>query len=389
MSNLLRARIASCYRDAPDDAAFVSQIETITDEFGDLAYQQILSTLAGLHFDPPVSRQHFDAILAHQRMMSLRLDRPVRLLTAITDYFSNEMAIEHPRLIEVSEFERVLARAMRDTLTGVLNRQYFEGALQQQLALAERMGTSLALLFLDVDDFKAINDTYGHLVGDAVLKGVARLVQHSARDSDVVARYGGEEFVVLMPSTDALNATVLAERIRESIAQHESYTDDRTLRITISGGIAAYPDHARRADELIYHADSALYRAKGAGKNTICLFKDESRRYLRISFRRAVQIKRLDFSESAPRNGESRDIGIGGVLVRHDEYLEIGTAVQIGLPIGDQDTLLLIGQVVRVEMVGGGTYDLGVALAFKELEKLARSEIAHLLSGRRANVSGY
>lgn len=281
MDDFLCARITASYRDAGDDGAFHAELQRLAEEFGDQVCQRLFATLTGLQFDPQTARSHFDAIFAHRRSLVAALGRPVHMLTAMCDYLAIQALIGRPRIIEIAEFEYTLARAMRDTVTGLMNRQFFEGALQQQLALAERTGRSLALLFLDIDDFKAINDTRGHLAGDAVLKEAAGLVQRGVRECDVVARYGGEEFVVLMPGTDAERAAVLAERVRRSIAAHNCYGADASLRITISGGIAAYPEHARSAAELIHHADHALYRAKSTGKNSVCLFREESSGHLR------------------------------------------------------------------------------------------------------------
>jgi diguanylate cyclase (GGDEF)-like protein len=373
------ARVAASYRDAAGDAAFVEEMRDLARQHGDAVYQRLLATLSGLHLEPARASEHFRAILDHQRHMAERLGRAVLLLTAITDYFAQQGAvIERPRLIELAEFDRLMMRAAQDPLTGLANRRSFEDQLRQQFALAERTASSIALMFLDVDDFKSINDTHGHQVGDEVLQQVARVIRASVRDSDITARYGGEEFVILLPNTGAFNAALFAERTRTAIEQQAAGP-----QVTVSIGIAAYPDHAQTAEELVYNADSALYRAKGAGKNTIRLFADESRRYLRVPFREAVQIKALDFEDSTIDCGETRDIGIGGILVRNARAFELGEPVTIGIRLSEREPLLLIGQVVRVEDVGRDQFDIGIALAFKELDKLARSEIIQLLSAQR------
>jgi diguanylate cyclase (GGDEF)-like protein len=123
---------------------------------------------------------------------------------------------------------------------------------------------------MDIDDFKACNDKYGHLVGDVVLKEISRMIRESVREIDLVARYGGEEFSLILPETDRKGAILAAERIRKRIAQHVFSAYDEKLNVTVSAGLAVYPEDASDIERLIGKADAALYRAKNSGKNIIC-----------------------------------------------------------------------------------------------------------------------
>ena len=167
--------------------------------------------------------------------------------------------------------------------------------------------------------------------------------------------------------------------MRACVENCQLEVDGKALSITISGGIASYPFNAQNADALISFADSALYRAKGAGKNNISLFKEDNRRFLRIDLRKTVQVKELGFSQLDAFSGIGKDICVGGILFENSRSLAIGTKVQISVPIGNEGPVLLIGTVVRVEILASDRYDIGVVIAFKEMEKLAKNEISRFL----------
>lgn len=169
--------------------------------------------------------------------------------------------------------EEITRLAYRDTLTGLPNRLLFGDRLQQAIATAERDRTSLALMFIDLDRFKPINDRYGHDVGDLLLKEVAIRIQDCLRKSDTVARIGGDEFVVLLPFIKTRqNASALAEQIRHALHQPFEIAAHR-LGISCSIGIAIYPDHAAQRRELIKCADTAMYQAKAQGRNGVILYR--------------------------------------------------------------------------------------------------------------------
>ena len=158
--------------------------------------------------------------------------------------------------------------ATTDPLTGVFNRRTFIELAEQELARARRAGTPLSLMMLDLDHFKKVNDTYGHLTGDEVLVSFTRLVRDCVRRGDLVVRYGGEEFCVLLPGTTPSAATALAERIRAAAAATELTA--KPFRTTVSIGLTAYTgDVDTSVGELLARADEALYRAKDEGRNRV------------------------------------------------------------------------------------------------------------------------
>ena len=166
-------------------------------------------------------------------------------------------------------FEQTERLATIDGLTSLANRRSFQARAAQALAQARRYGRACAVLMTDIDHFKAVNDTYGHPAGDAVLRGVAQMLRDQARDTDVVARYGGEEFAVVMPETDLRGAQVIAERLREAVAARAFHTELGPVRVTLSVGLAASPQDGTEMEALVQLADACLYRAKREGRNRV------------------------------------------------------------------------------------------------------------------------
>ncbi len=176
------------------------------------------------------------------------------------------MAIENARL-----FQRVQALAATDPLTGLLNRRQFFHLAQQEVERAVRYRRPLALIMMDLDHFKDVNDSYGHIAGDIVLEELGKLFRSSLRKIDLAGRYGGEEFIFLVPEASLESARQLAERIKEDIAERAFHTPENVVRITASSGVTALTEDRSTLEALINAADQALYAAKAAGKNQVAV----------------------------------------------------------------------------------------------------------------------
>lgn len=166
--------------------------------------------------------------------------------------------------------ELLLAISHTDHLTGLYNRRYLEETLEREFRRTQRKGNNLAVMIMDIDHFKMVNDTYGHQQGDYVLCKIATLFQRVLREYDTAARFGGEEFIAVIPETSLSEARIIAERIRISIEETLFNVGDEKIRITASFGVSAFPaEEIRSADDLIRVADKALYTAKISGRNRV------------------------------------------------------------------------------------------------------------------------
>ncbi|HEX2721444.1 MAG TPA: sensor domain-containing diguanylate cyclase [Gemmatimonadaceae bacterium] len=187
---------------------------------------------------------------------------------------SGVAAIQRAHAIETTRADnhRLEALAQTDPLTQLLNRRALTVRLVTEMERVRRYNAPLAMLLVDLDHFKLVNDTYGHLAGDDVLFGVATLLQRAVRSVDLVARYGGEEFVIVLPETGKHGAIAFAERIRDKVGAHRfSIAGGAEIHVTASIGVATYPSpQMESVEDLFRAADAALYRAKGSGRNLVC-----------------------------------------------------------------------------------------------------------------------
>jgi diguanylate cyclase (GGDEF)-like protein/PAS domain S-box-containing protein len=163
-------------------------------------------------------------------------------------------------------------QAIRDALTGLFNRRYLEETLVRELAQAERDGAPLSLVMLDIDFFKRVNDTYGHMAGDHLLQALGGLLRSNSRQGDIACRYGGEEFVLVLPGTLTLDAAQRVEDWRMAFQEACQALGIHDFPVTISAGVAAFPVHGRSAEALLDAADHALYDAKALGRNRVVIY---------------------------------------------------------------------------------------------------------------------
>jgi two-component system cell cycle response regulator len=200
-------------------------------------------------------------------------EREIRLCTAIANASANALynAFLYDRVVrEKTLLERL---AITDYLTGIYNIRYFYKRLEEEFSRAERYITPLSCVMFDIDHFKKINDTYGHRIGDIVLREFAQLVKGHTRKIDIFARYGGEEFIMLMPQTPAKGAIHEADRIRKMVSEYRFMGLDEKDRITVSIGIASTPDEKiMTPDDLITFADNSLFTAKNKGRNQVVVY---------------------------------------------------------------------------------------------------------------------
>jgi diguanylate cyclase (GGDEF)-like protein len=190
------------------------------------------------------------------------LANDVQALESVSDILAT--ATQNARYVD-----KVRQLAYRDGLTGVFNRRYFESRLIEEITRAARYGGGVSVLMIDIDHFKRVNDDFGHMVGDDVLRAVSTIFVRQLRKVDVVCRYGGEEFAIILTATQGASAAAVADKLRRVVAS--SRFPGMDYELTISIGVAEFPANGITRDDIVRSTDSALYEAKAAGRNKVCL----------------------------------------------------------------------------------------------------------------------
>jgi diguanylate cyclase (GGDEF)-like protein len=323
----------------------------------DPLYSSLLYLLAHLNFTERRAARQWKRVAEHRKTLQAALGRDPGLRVAILDYFANVSGeLRNPKVIEIASYERTERSAVTDGLTGLFNHAYFLQALRQELLRSKRHGLKAALLLLDLDDFKRLNDERGHVEGDRALVKTAAVLRDAVREIDLPARYGGEEFAVLLPDTTRLGALVVAERVRRRI--EERFARLRP-RLTVSGGFAVFPDDAVTPADLIVRADAGLYAAKAAGKNRIMAPPPDRRRHRRLPRGGRATLS----APGGARSAEVKNLSDGGLLVSLSGPVPVGSAVSLVIERAGAPPLDLRGEVVRVQRVRGQAeagYDVGV-----------------------------
>ncbi len=265
--------------------------------------------------------------------------------------------------------EQLAELSVRDELTGLYNHRFLQEKMSEEFARAARYRYPLSCFMIDIDHFKAINDSYGHPMGDKVLKGLGVFFNAHLRQSDTVARYGGEEFLILLPHVGYEGANLLAERLRKKIMDLTFPTSsDFSFRISVSIGLASYPeDPVDRKETLLFYADKALYRAKGNGRNRVYLYRNMTREYtdripeLKFSDEKVYQFRQrlMDVSEMAKRAYIEATKALINALEAKDPHT-MGHAARVGhysalvakeMGLGDDD--------IRIIEHAGLLHDIG------------------------------
>ncbi len=341
-----------------DEDRLLQKFEAHSDEQPPL-YSTILYILTHLTFTEAEAERHFKRIRAHRARVKGKLGRDVGLRVAILDYFVNvSRELKSPKVIEISIYQRTEHEAVTDGLTGLYNHAFLTQSLRREVNRARRHDLTFSLLMFDLDNFKQVNDTRGHLEGDRVLVKSAALIRESLRDIDVPARYGGEEFSVILPETPRAGARLAAERIRARVEGHFR-KPKRGVAVTISGGIATYPEDATSAEDLLRRADEALYRSKAAGKNRITLLGRERRHHERV-----VWVQEVMVEDDKGRSAEARikNASESGLLLSLPSLLPVGSQVRLRIRIKGGAPRDLRGQVVRVVGQDPDTFETGIRL---------------------------
>jgi diguanylate cyclase (GGDEF)-like protein len=235
-------------------------------------FSDLLYSITHRYFPPEVAEDLWTKVLRHKYQLSTALKRNVRIVVAALDYLSNITTnLDSATLVSEADIAEIVGLSMRDGLTGLFNHTYFYEQIDMEVRRYVRYGTVVSLALIDIDDFKAANDTHGHSEGDRILAAMGRTFAGVVRDSDICCRYGGEEFAVILPLTDVHEAGVIAYRLRTEMA---GCLAGCCTVVTVSMGVASCGEKTRTSRELVEMADAALYQAKRRGKNQVVVIAE-------------------------------------------------------------------------------------------------------------------
>jgi diguanylate cyclase (GGDEF)-like protein len=251
--------------DRPLTEAESVQIRELQGGRGAAFFSDLIYAVCHHYFAPEISEGIWSAVLAHKYALSEKLERNVRITVATLDYLSNITGeMRSITLMSEARVAQIVNLSMRDGLTGLFNHSTCYELLEMEVRNHQRYGMGLGLIMLDIDDFKSVNDRWGHQEGDRILVELAAVIRAGTRESDVCCRIGGEEFAVILPFTAVpAEALGIAERIRVAAMALESHGRP----VTFSAGVALCAGSGRSVRDLVGNADRALYRAKREGKN--------------------------------------------------------------------------------------------------------------------------
>ncbi|MEW6357209.1 MAG: diguanylate cyclase [Planctomycetota bacterium] len=341
-------------------------VENLLKKYGNTLYKDAVYHTTHLDLPPTEAKKLWQRMLSHKYEIGKKLFRNVGIRVAAMDYFLNvEKRIAEPKIIETALLEEIQDASGKDALTGLFNYNSFRERIHREISRSERYGKIFSLIVFDIDSFKRYNDKYGHKEGDIALKKISRIMKKCVRDSDFVGRYGGEEFVVILVETSKTQAAIVAERIRKMVSELKVEEP-----VTISGGIATFLIDAKNEQKLFEYADKAMYRAKAEGKNRICLFYEERRKFLRLGTSARITISKISKRSSVGQKTTTTNISAGGIAFHYHEPVPISTFVEAVVHLGRNKDIPFKGKVVRVEEIPRNTYEIGIKfLCIKEKDR--------------------
>ena len=338
-------------------------------------YSAILKVLTSLDICENESESIWKEIVENKNKLSHCMGRQVGFSVALIDYFTNiNPKIKNPKIIDMKLFADTEKLILVDELTRLYNRRHFETALVREFKQSKRYNQNLSLLIIDIDDFKKINDTYGHTTGDEILTKVSKQITSCLRMEDTACRIGGEEFAVIFPQTNEEQAMIASEKLLEAC---------RTIQlsgksVTLSGGIVSYPEKVKTCDDMYDLADRALYTAKYSGKNQIVAYSNEKRSSLRFD----ANLELLFILPDKTLKTISKNISVTGIAFDTEDDITLNEPFDVKLRESDshQEINAKI-KVIRKEEVGVHKYVMGAE--FLELSAEDQTKLSDLYTLHR------
>ena len=354
----------------------------------ELFYSKLLELFINLNFGEDEAKNHWENIINNIDFMKNHLNREIGLRVAIVDYFINHTEMmKEPIVVEMRVFKENEKLALVDSLTGLFNKRFYDITVRKEYKKALRFNQIFSLFLLDLDDFKKVNDTKGHLFGDQVLANFGKFLSLSSREEDVICRYGGEEFIVILPETTGDGALMYAERIREILKEDNFF---KKHKITFSGGISTFPYNGKDLEELFKSVDKSLYAAKYAGKDCIIKSTGNKRRFKRFNKSRKIQYQFIgdSFNDNKPQIREviTQDISVGGLRFESQEDLKLDSLILLKLGIPDDAELVISGKVMWVKRINKELFSYGVK--FNDIDTKDANKLKKILPDQFQNLAG-
>ncbi len=353
----------------------------------ELFYSKLLELFINLNFGEDEAKNHWENIINNIDFMKNHLNREIGLRVAIVDYFINHTEMmKEPIVVEMRVFKENEKLALVDSLTGLFNKRFYDITVRKEYKKALRFNQIFSLFLLDLDDFKKVNDTKGHLFGDEVLANFGKFLSLSSREEDIICRYGGEEFIVILPETTGDGALMYAERIREILKEDNFF---KKHKITFSGGISTFPYNGKDLEELFKSVDKSLYAAKYAGKDCIIKSTGNKRRFKRFNKSRKIQYQCLgdSFNDNKPQIKEviTQDISVGGLRFESQEDLKLDSLILLKLGIPDDAELVISGKVMWVKRINKELFSYGVK--FNDIDTKDANKLKKILPDQFQNLA--
>ncbi|MDD3628060.1 MAG: diguanylate cyclase [bacterium] len=291
-----------------------------------------------------------------------KLGRDPGISVAVFDYFINiNKKINSPILVSNEFLESLRNSAYHDELTLTYNKNMLNDLLAQEVARSRRYGKPFSILLFDFDNFKDINDNYGHLIGDEVLKEFSRILRMNLRTCDLIVRFGGDEFFVILPETPKEGGKTVAEKILEYFKNYPIRILDRKepIYLGLSGGLGVFHPETPLVEQLLKKIDEALYEAKEAGKKTVFTVSEKDEKFLEISEGVEIEVETIPEDE-IPEWKEDYTAG-SGIIFKNENLFSVNKNIKLKIRIPEKEhEFFAYGKIQKLKSLDEGMYELGV-----------------------------
>ncbi len=375
----LKTALEGClHEDSSNVESLLNKVDQLPWAGGRGLYANLLQLLFNIILEEDEARRQWEAILRHRSGLEAALHRPVPLRVAALDLLIEaNRRMARPRLVEMLAIARPLPGDLMDPVSGLRTRSYIDDQMPREIGRARRYNLNLSFIHMEIDDFPGIVEELGPAIAVLLQREVAGVINGCVRNIDYAARSGSGQFVLLLTETDRMGAYQVAERIRSNLEEFylKRRVNGRPFGLSVSAGVASFPEDADGTESLEARALEAFYAARARGKGRVAIHYRERREYIRLSLQNQdLQVTLIPEGASPSAAGAMKNISSGGVLFDSDTPVELGRTVHILCRNRrEADQVLIPGRVVRIEKFdndGGARYEVGVLFDLNIEEQL-------------------